>query len=221
MCRIIVMTCLFAAISGCHRINPTIATLPLAIKGPQPGCDVPPNQMLPNPLHVTANDQEFFWNQLVDTVDDYFRIVSERRAEFSAGLPTEGLIETDYLPGATVLEPWRWDSASDYELAFATLQSIRRRARVQVVPTGAGYGVNVEVFQELEDVDRPAQGVPGSWTPRYDGAFVRNRGQRITEGPLSARSLGWIPVGRNVALEQEILRQLHGRLYESPAPVAY
>ena len=61
------------------------------------------------------------------------------------GLLTEGRIETLPLPGNTVLEPWRWDSASNYDLALATLQSIRRRASIRVVPTAKGLSVDVVV----------------------------------------------------------------------------
>jgi hypothetical protein len=183
--------------------------------GPQPGPPLDARQFVPNPLEVPVTDREFFWNQLVDTVDDYFSIATERRAEIAAGLPTEGLIETHYQTGATCLEPWLWDSASEFERTLATLQSIRRRARLQIIPTATGYGVNVEVFKELEDVARPAQAMPGSSTPRHDGSLVRQREDRRSERRGAVQSLGWIPIGRDAALEQEILRELYGRLFEA------
>lgn len=205
---------LLACCSGCHRWYPGNPGLPLAPNGPQPGPPLAASQFVPNPLEVPVTDREFFWNQLVDTVDDYFAIASERRAELSSEFPTEGLIETQYQPGSTVLEPWNWDSSSDYELAHATFQSIRRRARVQVVPTPTGFGVNVEVFKELEDVARPAQGLPGAFTPRNDGSLLR----RKREPRRVAPTLGWIAIGRDVSLEQEILRELYGRLFDAGQP---
>ena len=177
--------------------------------GPLPAPAVAPDSQLPNPLSVPMMDHEFLWNQLVDTLDDYFLIESERRVQFVGGILTEGRIETEYLPGATALEPWRQDSASRFELAHATLQSIRRRGSVRVVPTETGFSIAVNVDKELEEVDRPSHYTPGSSTPRHDGSLFRDR----PEGQ-SPRTISWIPQGRDLALEQEILYQLYGRLFE-------
>ena len=203
--------------AGCLRGQSDTVGLPFLSGGPQPGPPLAAGQSLPNPLQVPVADREFFWNQLVDTVDDYFKITTERRANLSSDLPIEGLIETDYQPGSTVLEPWNWDSSSNYELAHATFQSIRRRARVQVIPTPSGFGVNVEVFKELEDVARPAQGLPGSFTPRTDGSLLRRRERPLRVEP----TLGWISLGRDVSLEQEILREFYGRMFETTPPPQY
>ena len=203
------------AVVGCHGVGNGVESAPFGMAGPQPGPSLGSNQTLTNPLQVPVSDSEFFWNQLVDTVDDYFTIRSEQRAELTGGVPSEGLIETQYQPGATVLEPWRWDSISDFELAQSTLQSIRRRAVVRVIPVGNGtYGINVEVFKELEDVDRPAQSLAGSLLPRHDVSLLRFNEDRLNR---AAKTIGWIPIGRDVALEQEILRQLYGRLVDSGA----
>jgi hypothetical protein len=157
---------------------------------------------------VSVQDPEFFWNQLVDTVDDYFTISNERRVQNIGGLQTEGFVETRYQPGATWLEPWRWDSPSPAGRSLSTLQSIRRAARIRVIPVAGNYQVFVEVLQELEDVSQPALATPGSATPRYEGALVR-----FLDRPETApRNLGWIPIGRDFDLEQEILRDLQGRL---------
>jgi hypothetical protein len=208
---------LLACLAGCRRWYPGNVGQPLALNGPTPGPPLATGQFLPNPLEVPVADREFFWNQLIDTVDDYFEIASERRAELSSEFPTEGLIETQYHPGSTVLEPWNWDSSSEYELAHATFQSIRRRARIQVVPTATGFGVNVEVFKELEDVARPAHGLPGAFTPRNDGSLL----QRRRDPPRAAPTLGWIAIGRDTSLEQEILREFYGRLFDSTQPPSY
>ena len=201
-----------AAFVGCHWVGTAVESPPLGLAG-TPGPLLGADQMIANPLQVPVNDSEFFWNQLVDTVDDYFEIRREQRAELTNGVPFEGSIETQYLPGATVLEPWRWDSVSDFELAQSTFQSIRRRAVVRVIPVGNGtYGVNVEVFKELEDVDRPAQSLAGSLLPRHDVSLLRHNEDRMRR---AARTVGWINIGRDAALEQEILRQLYGRLSDA------
>lgn len=210
---------LWLLVLGCHQaVDPsalwsTFGSRPPAA-GPIPGAPQQPGVPLPNPLRITAVDAEFLWNQLVDTVDDYFQIESERRVQVIGGVLTEGRIETYYVPGATALEPWQWDSASDYELALATLQSIRRRGSIRVVPLAGGFDIYVQVVKELEDVDRPSQGTPGSSIPRPEVSLFNSK--PITRDFQT--TLGWIPQGRDAALEQEILRELYGRVHETSRP---
>ncbi len=203
---------------GCHQaVDPSALWSTFGMNlpaGPIPGAALPPGAATPNPLRLTAVDPEFLWNQLVDTVDDYFSIESERRVQVIGGVVTEGRIETHYIPGATALEPWHWDSASDYELALATLQSIRRRASIRVVPVAGGFDVYVQVVKELEDVVSPTQATPGSSVPRPDVTYSRTA--PVTRAPQV--TLGWIPQGRDAALEQEILRELYGRVHEQQRP---
>ncbi len=164
-----------------------------------------------NPMFVPVQDHEFVWNQVVDTIDDYFQIEREERVRIVGEVITEGRIETIPRTGATLLEPWRRDSTRGYEKLHATLQSVRRYASVRVMPVAAGYSIEVAVFKELEDVQRPEHSTAGEATLRHDGSLVRNE---IKPGE-TATSLGWIPLGRDISLEQEILSHLHGRLAAS------
>jgi hypothetical protein len=163
---------------------------------------------LENPLFIPAMDREFLWNQTVDSVDDYFRIEREERVRLIAGVLTEGRIDTFPLTGSTVLEPWRTDSTPGYEKWHATFQSIRRRATVRVIPAEGGYLLDVVVQKELEDLDRPENATAGGATLRYDGSLVRQEG---APGRHSI-TLGWIPIGRDVTLEQRLLSDIRGRL---------
>ena len=174
----------------------------------------PATANVPNPMTVPVRDAEFVWSQIVDTIDDYFDIRAERRVQLVGGVLTEGRIETHYNPGATVLEPWRWDSTPGFEKWHATAQSIRRRAIVRVMPTGSQYAIQVAVEKELEDVDRPVHATPGSAIPRHDGSLVRSLSDDEIRGP---KTLGWVPLGRDVALETEILQELYARVFNTPA----
>jgi hypothetical protein len=211
----------FGSALGCHLdlalplwppAKPSCDSEPPGLVDPPafPAPLVPPADagFLPNPLPVTQTDPEFLWNQIVDTMDDYFQIASERRIQNDQGYVSEGYLETRAQPGATALEPWNWDSASGDELALASLQSIRRQARVRAIPGPSGYQVYVEVHKELENVDRPAHATPGSATPRHDSSLVRLLDAR-DKGPVT---IGWISLGRDFALEQEILGELQARL---------
>src|SRR5688500_9404693 len=41
-----------------------------------------------NPLFVAVEDREYFWNQLVDAIDDHFQIVQEDRVQAIGGILT-------------------------------------------------------------------------------------------------------------------------------------
>lgn len=189
-------TALAVALSGCHLGTP--AGNPLA-GGPPP---------LENPLFVPAVDRELLWSQVVDTVDNYFKIQREDRVRQVGDALLEGRIDTFPQDGATVLEPWRKDSTPGFEKWHATFQSLRRRATVRVLPATGGYLVEVNVAKELEDLDRPEHAAVGrSVTPQDSLADAPETkfaaGERV--------SLGWIPLGRDVSLEQRILAEIRAR----------
>ena len=164
--------------------------------------------MLQNPLLVPVADREFLWSQIVDTVDDYFKIAREQRVRPVGDVLLEGRIETYPTDGSTLLEPWRKDSTPGFEKLHATLQTIRRYAVVRVVPTDGGYLVEVTVQKELEDLPRPENATAGRAAVRHGSAPIPNQGP-ASDIP-AARS--WIPIGRDVSLEQRILHQIQGRV---------
>jgi len=184
--------------TGCARFRmPT---------GPDLGLGAPP--AIENPMFVPALEREFLWTQAVDAVDDYFRIEREERVRLIGGVLTEGRIDTFPITGSTVFEPWRRDSTPGYEKIHATLQSIRRRGTIRIIPTEGGYLLDVAVQKELEDLDKPEHATAGGATLRHDGSIVRQEG---ASGRYSV-TLGWIPLGRDVTLEQRILADLRARL---------
>jgi hypothetical protein len=127
---------------------------------------------------------------------------------------TAGRIDTYPVVGATLLEPWRRDSTPGFERLHSTLQSVRRRAVIHVIPVGPGFSVEAIVLKDLEDLNHPENAAVGSSFPaRHDGSALAERPEQV--GPVT---LGWIPLGRDLSLEQELLRQIQGRLAEAPAP---
>ena len=168
-----------------------------------------------SPLFVPIADRDYVWDNIVDAVDDYFDIEREDRVKLVGDVLTVGRIETVPLSGATFLEPWRGDSANRVERLESTLQSIRRRAAVQVVPVQGGFLVDVMVFKELEDVLRP------DYAPTAASTFANYTSVERATPPASPQPtvLGWIPQGRDPALEQRLLQDIRGRL--SPPPPAF
>ncbi|MCA9268228.1 MAG: hypothetical protein KDA41_07145 [Planctomycetales bacterium] len=163
---------------------------------------------LGNPLFVAAADAEFVYDQAVDAVDDYFKIQAERRMKLVGGYVTPGRIDTYPVIGATLLEPWRADFQLGAETTHNTLQTIRRFAIVELLPADGGYLISVNVMKEIEDVSHPENSTVGSATMRHDGTLVRTE-QQNAEGPIT---LGWIPLGRDVTLEQRILADIQARV---------
>jgi hypothetical protein len=198
--------CLFVVIalcilSGCGLISRRYA-------GPaQDGSDT----LMPNPMVVPVTEVEFTWNQIVDMVDDYFDIASEQPVREIGGVLMEGRIVTQPKAGATCIEPFQRDSTPGYERWHSTLQPIRRTARLRVIPVANGFQVYVEVHKELEDVSQPEYSTVSSSVRRHDGSLVTFNRFDDNLGPVT---LGWIVLGRDESLEQEMLRQLHARLFE-------
>lgn len=175
---------------------------------------VPLEVVYPNPALFAAVDRKHLWEQLADVVNDYFRIEREQRPRAAGNVLTEGRIDTFPLVAATVLEPWRGDSASGHERIESTLQSIRRRALVRVAPEGRGYRVEVVVEKELEDLHQPQHAAAAAAVLRHDSAAERDD----ADDREKKQTLGWIPLGRDTALEQRILAELHRRMAGTPAP---
>ncbi len=175
------------------------------------GSFVSPGQVrgIQNPLMVPGNDQYVLWETVVDVIRLYFsRIQEEIPCQKNGEMMTEGLLVTHPQVGATLLEPWRRDSVSMEQRKEATMQSIRRIARVRVRPTPHGYAIEVRVFKELEDMAAPSMARLPAATFRLDTDLPD------VQDPISVHDyrVGWIPQGRDVELEREILTQLQSRL---------
>lgn len=186
---------LVAAAGGCGQLKYRLSN------------DVP-ETFVPNPLELPPAKDDFVWSQVIDAVDDYFRIVREQPVQNSDGIILDGRVETSYRIGASLFEPWRKDSTSGFERLQSTLQSIRRRAIVTVRPRGAAYTIEVIVQKDLEDTDRSQYSTESTAAQRHDGTIVR-REDGFDDSP---QTLGWIPLGRDASLEQVILRDIFGRI---------
>lgn len=190
-------------LAGCMTY-PEAAILP----DPLTGSTLPVYQ---NPLLLASTEYEKVWEIVADVIDDEFRIEREMPVRRMGDVWTEGRLETYPLVGSTLLEPWREDAANFDEKLEGTLQTIRRRAVVRVIPAQAGQWVEVVVFKELEDA-RPLRSPAGSATFRYDTSLTRIENP-VTEQPTN---IGWIPLGRDTALEQHLLGKIQARVSGLP-----
>ncbi|TWU02470.1 hypothetical protein [Stieleria varia] len=168
----------------------------------------PVDEFVPNPIELPPASDQFVWHQVIDTVDDYFRISREQPVQNSNGMLLDGRVETAYRTGASVMEPWRKDSTAGFERIQSTLQSIRRKATVIVRPNGAAYTVEVIVQKDIEDTDRTQYATETTASRRHDGTMLRTD-NGYDDSP---QTLGWISLGRDTSLEQKILRDIFTRV---------
>lgn len=216
---------------GPLSIRPVFAALLIAFSAGCVGQLLPPQGLPPqgpppwaaggvapqNPIYLPVTDRELLWNQMVDALDDYFRIAREERVHVVGEVLTEGRIETFPTVGSSWFEPWRSDSSPGFEKAQSTFQSIRRQATLRTTPTQGGYLVEVIVQKELEDVSQPEFTSGGTYMTRYDSSLQR-KGGPIVPG---ADTLGWLPIGRDITLEQRILADIRSRMGIGPGQAPY
>jgi hypothetical protein len=169
----------------------------------------------PNPVFLPVADPQCAWEQVVDTVDDYFRIEHEEPAHMVGNQPIEGTLTTVAEVSPTIFEPWRHDTADPDQRLENTLQSMRRRAVVRVMPAPGGAWVDVAVFKDLENMVTPEKATAGTATFRYDSSLTR-----VVNPVTDVQAMnGWISQGRDALLEQDIIGDLINRCGQGGRPV--
>ena len=182
-----------AALAGCASGGRTWALPDLAhILNPPP---------IPNPMPVPVNDFDVVWNKTVAEVNKHFPMASENRLART--------MRTDTLLTGTLIEPWTRDTVTFHDRLEATLQTMRRFAEVHIDPAPAGgYLIKVQVHKELEDLTKPASQPAGR--AAYYNDFPVNRTREVV-GTVEA-PVGWIRVGRDTHIEQQILAEIRDAL---------
>ena len=170
-----------------------------------------PVDALQNPLPVPLVPRELVMDEISDEIDNYFRILREQHIRQVGDVLTEGWIETEPKIGATILEPWRNDSTAGFERTHSSLQTVRRWAKVRVIPNGNRYLVDVKVHKELEDLMEPEKATTSAQVYRHDNSLDVDRTSRLLVPP----NKGWIPLGRDFSLEQQILGNIQSRLNQA------
>jgi hypothetical protein len=174
------------------------------------------SQEINNPVLIPMLDRTRVMDEISDELDDYFKISREEHIRVVDNLMTEGWIETYPRIGSTILEPWHHDSTRGFEKLHASLQTVRRSAKVRIIPTGDSYSIDVKVFKELEDNQNPLRSA-------VRGKYIRHDNSLDVDQPNSwslLESGGWISMGRDISLEQKILGNIVRRLSSSDVSVS-
>jgi hypothetical protein len=154
-----------------------------------------------NPLWVPQRPEAyaFVFDKTYDVVNEYFDICYSNR--FAGEIRTCPLMTAGYFDGFGLRLGWY----DHYELLESTLQTIRRTCFVLITPAvSGGYHIDVQVLKELEDLPRPQHASAGAAILRVDNPIERTN--EFVTGEFFMK--GWIPFGRDHALEQVILRRL-------------
>ena len=181
---LVLLAAISSSICGC-------AVMALPATGPLGTAAV----VVPGPLTETT------WERTVDALHAFhFSIEKENRLA--------GTIQTDYLSGAGLLEPWHRDSVTLGDRLESSLQPIRRRAVVTLTPVENGVLVAVEVIKEREHPQRPTRHAPGVAT--YPESRPVQRDLDVVLGESAPP--GWITLGRDAALEEALQAEIVGRI---------
>ena len=76
------------------------------------------------------------------------------------------------------------------------------------MPADNGFLIEVAVFKELEDLTGPERATASRAAVRNGASLDSNR----ERAPLGQPGVVWIPLGRDISLEQQMLIQIRARL---------
>jgi hypothetical protein len=182
--------------SSCTAM-PSIATAPTGVA--PGGVATGP---IANPIFVAANsgnpESDLFLNERAADV------LAKYNFEIDTTNQLEGTIATQYKVGSSVLEPWHRETIGLDNRLESTFQPIRRKVLIHVVRVEGGYLVSVEALKEIEDLTAPTPNSPGGST--FPQNYPLRRDLNLVLGQASPS--GWIPMGRDAVLEQDMLGRL-------------
>jgi hypothetical protein len=158
------------------------------------------NQILFSPEQPGPAAYAQLFEKILDVMDDTFDIAYANRYD--------GRIEAQPRIAPGLEQLFKPGSPNAYERTLATFQTYRHRAFVLVTPDKDGYLVIVTVLKELEDVPNPTRETAGG--AAFRSIATVDRAYEITDPAIISR--GWIPKGRDYALEQRIIEKIRLKL---------
>ena len=181
------------ALTGCLSAPPV--NNPALVRGGGEGIE---NPVLVSPGQPTAASYREVFEKVIDVLDDYFELQTPN--------PYDGRIVTKPRVAPGYEQFWKGGNPDPRQRLFATLQSVRQTATVEI-RTGerGGYLVYVVVEKELEDVPRPSRATVGAAV--FQEAPTVKRQVEVVSPEVTPDRI-WFKVGRDYAFEQQILRRI-------------
>jgi hypothetical protein len=194
LCTTALLACTLATGSmGCYSAPPT--DNPVLIRYNADGFE---NPILVSPGQPSAATYKEVFEKCVDILDDYFELQTPN--------PYDGRITTRPRIAPGYEQFWKPGNPDARQRLFATLQSVRQTATVEIrAGDRGGYLVFVVVEKELEDVPRPSRNTIGN-AVFQESPTVDRQVEVISADTTGDRV--WFKVGRDYAFEQELLRRI-------------
>src|SRR4051794_17975819 len=153
-----------------------------------------------NPVYIPLGPTEYgrVFETCMSLLADYrFEVVESNRYDGTI------VCKPRVAPGlGLILKP---GSPDLYERVLSTTQSYRHRVLIKIHPAEqTGFFVQFTAFKELEDVPRPIGSLVGPAI--FKNEFPLDRHLDVIDPMVTDRR--WIPKGRDIALEQELIRRL-------------
>jgi hypothetical protein len=158
------------------------------------------NPILVSPGTPTGASYRDVFERCIDVLDDDFVILS--------GNPYEGRIITLPRMAPGYEQFWKGGNPDPRSRLMATFQTVRQTAVIEI-RTGerGGYFVSVIVQKEQEDLPRPSRQITGG-AVFQEAPTVDRQLEVIGEPSVSPGGRSWYPIGRDYALEQELLQRI-------------
>jgi len=168
---------------------------PVNVRGTRDGVE---NPVLVSPGAPTAAAYHEVFEKTVAILDDYFDLLPPN--------PYDGRILTRPRIAPGYEQIWKSGNPEPRGRLLATFQSTRQTATAEIrAGERGGYLVYVVVERELEDLSRPTQ-VRGGVAVFQDTPSVDRQLEVVS--PEAPTAQGWYRIGRDYALEQQILRRI-------------
>jgi hypothetical protein len=185
--------CAAAGAAGCLSAPPV--DNPVLVRHNADGFE---NPILVSPGQPTPSSYREVFEKCVDVLDDYFALLPPNA--YDGRITTQPRIAPGYE------QFWKIGNPDPRQRLFATLQTVRQTATIEIrAGDRGGYLVYVVVERELEDLPRPTRSLVGNATFQEQQTVDRTV-EVIT--PETVTAGGWFKIGRDYALEQEILSRI-------------
>ncbi len=156
------------------------------------------NPVLVSPGQPTPASYREVFEKCVDVLDDYFELLPPN--------PYDGRIVTKPRIAPGYEQFWKAGNPDPRQRLFATLQSVRQTATIEIRSgERGGYLVYLVVEKELEDVPRPSRSLVGDAV--FQEPQTVDRSVEIIS-PSSINERGWFKVGRDYTFEQVLLSRI-------------
>lgn len=159
------------------------------------------NPVLVSPGVPTAASYNEVFEKAVDILSEYFELANHPD-------PYAGQIVTKPRIAPGYEQFWKPGNPDPRGRLLATFQTIRQSAIIDIKPgERGGFLVTVIVDRELEDLARPSQARIGNAVFQENPTVARPF-DVVNQDVSTDASQTWFKVGRDYALEQEILRRI-------------